>query len=350
MSLYQEIQEQPAIIRAGLAQNQAVMAAIAAAVPAAGLTHVVVAARGTSDNAARYANYLWGAANQLPVTLATPSLFSLYGQPPRLRDSLVIGISQSGESPDIVGVLAEGRRQGQPTVAITNAPHSPLAQAADFVVDIRAGVETAVAATKSYTAQLLAIAMLSVAWRPDGAQARAQAQAELAALPDQIAALLSLDEQIAQFATRYRYMQQCVVLGRGYNYATAFEWALKIKELAYVVAEPYSSADFRHGPIAIVEPGFPVLAVAPSGSVQADMVALLNRLRAERGAELLVISDEAALLATAVAPIPIPAGLPEWLSPLAYIVPAQLFCYHLTRLKGYDPESPRGLRKITRTE
>lgn len=348
MSLYQEIQEQPAVLRAGLAQNQAVMAAISAAAPAAGLTHVVVAARGTSDNAARYANYLWGAANRLPVTLATPSLFSLYGQPPRLRDSLVIGISQSGESPDIVSVLAEGRRQRQPTVAITNAPKSPLAQTADFVVDIRAGVETAVAATKSYTAQLLAIAMLSVAWRPE--QKQALAAAELAALPDQITALLALDEQIAQFATRYRYMQQCVVLGRGYNYATAFEWALKIKELAYLVAEPYSSADFRHGPIAIVEPGFPVLAVAPSGGVQADMAALLDRLRTEHGAELLVISDEAALLATAVAPIPIPAGLPEWLSPLAYIVPAQLFCYHLTRLKGYDPESPRGLRKITRTE
>jgi len=348
MSLYQEIQEQPAVLRAGLAQNQAVMAAIAAAAAAVGLTHVVVAARGTSDNAARYANYLWGAANQLPVTLATPSLFSLYGQPPRLRDSLVIGISQSGESPDIVGVLAEGRRQGQPTVAITNAPDSPLAQMADFVVDIRAGVETAVAATKSYTAQLLAIAMLSVAWRPE--RERAMAAAELAALPDQIAALLDLDEQIAQFATRYRYMQQCVVLGRGYNYATAFEWALKIKELAYVVAEPYSSADFRHGPIAIVEPGFPVLAVAPSGKVQADMAALLNRLQAEHGAELLVISDEAALLATAVSPISISPELPEWLSPLAYIVPAQLFCYHLTRLKGYDTESPRGLRKITRTE
>jgi glutamine---fructose-6-phosphate transaminase (isomerizing) len=348
MSLYQEIQEQPAVLRAGLAQNQAVMVAIAEAAPAAGLTHVVVAARGTSDNAARYANYLWGAANRLPVTLATPSLFSLYGQPPRLRDSLVIGISQSGQSPDIVGVLAEGRRQGQPTVAITNAPDSPLAQAADFVVDIRAGVETAVAATKSYTAQLLAIAMLSVAWRPE--RERALAAAELAALPDQITALLALDGQIAQFATRYRYMQQCVVLGRGYNYATAFEWALKIKELAYVVAEPYSSADFRHGPIAIVEPGFPVLAAAPSGGVQADMAALLERLRTEHGAELMVISDEVTLLATAVAPVPIPAGLPEWLSPLAYIVPAQLFCYHLTRLKGYDTESPRGLRKITRTE
>jgi glutamine---fructose-6-phosphate transaminase (isomerizing) len=212
-----------------------------------------------------------------------------------------------------VGVLAEGRRQGQPTVAITNAPDSPLAQAADYVVDIGAGVETAVAATKSYTAQLLAIAMLSVAWRPE--RERALAAAELAVLPDQITALLALDEQIAQFATRYRYMQQCVVLGRGYNYATAFEWALKIKELAYVVAEPYSSADFRHGPIAIVEPGFPVLAVAPSGGVQADMAALLKRLRTEHGAELLVVSDEVTLLATAVAPVPIPAGLPEWFKP-----------------------------------
>jgi len=349
MSLHAEIYEQPAVLGASLAHNRAVAQQIAQALPLDHVSHAFVAARGTSDNVARYASYLWGAANRLPVTLATPSLFSLYRQPPRLRDALVVGISQSGQSPDIVEVLAEGRRQGQPTLAITNDPASPLAQAADYVLDIHAGRETAVAATKTYTAQLLAIAMLAAAWQGDAAQ-----MALLDKVPDWITQTLALDEQIAALAARYRYMQQCVVLGRGFNYATAFEWSLKVKELAYVVAEPYSSADFRHGPIAVVSAaaaaqGFPVLAVAPEGVVRADMQALLERLVAEHRAELLVISNHPALLELAVSPIPIPADTPEWLTPLVCIVPAQLFCYHLTRLKGYDTEAPRGLQKVTKT-
>lgn len=350
MSLHKEIYEQTAVLGQSLALNRERVAEIAAALPLAGLSHAFVAARGTSDNVARYASYVWGAFNRLPVTLATPSLFSLYQKPPRLRAALVIGISQSGQSPDIVAVLAEGRRQGQPTLAITNAPDSPLAQAADYVLPIEAGRETAVAATKTYTAQLLAVAMLSAAWAEDEAR-----MAQLARLPGWVAQTLTLDEPIATLAARYRYMQQCVVLGRGFNYATAFEWSLKVKELAYVVAEPYSSADFRHGPIAVVSAaaagqGFPVLAVAPEGVVADDMGALLRRLLEEHRADLVVISNRPDLLALAVSPIPIPADVPEWLTPLVCIVPAQLFCYHLTRLKGYDTELPRGLQKVTKTQ
>lgn len=350
MSLHGEIYEQTAVLGQSLSLNRKRVGEIARALPLDGISHAFVAARGTSDNVARYASYLWGAVNRLPVTLATPSLFSLYGQPPRLRDALVIGISQSGQSPDIVAVLAEGRRQGQPTLAISNDPDSPLAQAADYVLPIHAGQETAVAATKTYTAQLLAIAMLSAAWAGDEAR-----MAQLEKLPDWLGQTLALDEQIATLAARYRYMQQCVVLGRGYNYATAFEWSLKVKELAYVMAEPYSSADFRHGPIAVVSAaaagmGFPVLAVAPEGVVADDMAALLRRLEKEYQADLVVISNRTALLETAVSPIPIPADVPEWLTPLVCIVPAQLFCYHLTRLKGYDTEAPLGLQKVTKTQ
>lgn len=350
MSLHEEIYEQTAVLGRSLTRNRERVREIARSLPLAQVSHAFVAARGTSDNVARYASYLWGATNRLPVTLATPSLFSLYRQPPRLRDALVVGVSQSGQSPDIVAVLAEGRRQGQPTLAITNEPESPLAQAADYVLPIHAGRETAVAATKTYTAQLLAIAMLSAAWAGDEAQ-----MAQLENLPDWVGQTLALDEQIGSLAARYRYMQQCVVLGRGYNYATAFEWSLKVKELAYVVAEPYSSADFRHGPIAVVSAaaagmGFPVLAVAPEGVVADDMAALLQRLKAEHQADLVVISNREALLETAVSPIPIPTDVPEWLTPLVCIVPAQLFCYHLTRLKGYDTESPLGLQKVTKTE
>ncbi|MDJ0753919.1 MAG: SIS domain-containing protein [Ardenticatenaceae bacterium] len=344
MTLYEEIHEQPAVLAHSLEQNLPLAQAIAGAVPAESLHHVFIAARGTSDNAARYANYLWGAKNHLPVTLATPSLFSLYQQPPRLQGALVVGVSQSGESPDIVNVVAEGRRQGQPTLAITNEPESPLAQTADFVINIHAGRETAVAATKTYTAQLLAIALLSAAWSEDEAQFGA-----LNRLPDWVSAVLAFDEKIKRMAERYRYMQQCVILGRGFNYATVFEWSLKLKELTYVVALPYSSADFRHGPIAIVDQGFPIMAVAPRGAVLDDVRTLLRKLAEDRRAELLVISDDAETLSLTESNVPLPDDLPEWISPLVSIVPAQLFCYHLTRLKGYDTEAPRGLNKVTHT-
>jgi glucosamine--fructose-6-phosphate aminotransferase (isomerizing) len=256
----------------------------------------------------------------------------------------VVGISQSGQSPDIISVLEEGRRQGCPTLAITNEPDSPLAQSADLVLDIQAGVERAVAATKTYTAELLAIAMLSA-----GMSGSDQAWQELERVPGWVESVLKVDPEIAGMAQRYRYMNQCVVLGRGYNYATAFEWALKIKELSYVAAEPYSPADFLHGPIAIVDRGFPVLAVAPEGKVFDSLMGLLNQLKHEQLAELVVISNAAESLKLAQSPIALPAGVPEWLTPIVSIVPAQLFAYHLTRAKGYDAEKPRTIRKVTET-
>jgi glucosamine--fructose-6-phosphate aminotransferase (isomerizing) len=173
--------------------------------------------------------------------------------------------------------------------------------------------------------------------------------AALQRMPALVQRALALDSSIERVAERYRYMEQCVVLGRGYNYATAFEWSLKLKELAYVVAEPYSSADFQHGPVAIVSHGFPVFAVVPGGAVLDDMLALLSRLVDQNQAELLVISDEERALSLAHTPLRLPADLPEWLSPLVSIVLAQLFCYHLTRAKGYDTEAPRGLSKVTLT-
>ena len=344
MTLYDEIHEQPSILRQSFEQNFEHVQQIAAAIPRDGVQYAFIAARGTSDNAARYAKYLWGATNQLPVTLATPSLFSIYEQPPRLDGAFVIGISQSGQSPDIVNVLVEGKRQGRPTVAITNDATSPLAQTADFVIDIEAGVETAVAATKTYTTSLLAIAMLSVAWQMDDERVEA-----LQKLPEWVSEVLMQDGQIASLAPRYRYMSQCVVLGRGYNYATAFEWSLKLKELTYVVAEPYSSADFQHGPIAIVEHGFPVMAIVPRGGVFDDMAELLQKLTREHQAELLLISNDDQLLANATSAIRLPHDLPEWLSPLVCIVPGQLFSYYLTTVKGFNTEAPRGLNKVTKT-
>jgi glucosamine--fructose-6-phosphate aminotransferase (isomerizing) len=344
MSLHSEIFEQPDRLTSMLKNQKGTVIEIAKAIRSLNIQYVFLAARGTSDNAGRYANYLWGAHNQLPLALATPSLFTYYQSPPRLQNALVVGISQSGQSPDIVSVLEEGRKQNCPTLAITNLPDSPLAKAADFILDIQAGEEKAVAATKTYTSELMAIAMLSAALENSNDRWN-----ELVHVPQWADQVLALDKSIAQMAQRYRYMSQCVVLGRGFNYSTAFEWALKLKELTYIIAEPYSSADFQHGPIAMVEGGFPVLAVAPKGKVHDSMQEMLTRLRRDRNAELVVISDEVDTLALAQSPIQLPPQVPEWLTPLVSILPAQLFACHLTTVKGFDTDKPRNITKVTET-
>lgn len=344
MSLRSEIFEQPAVLDRLVLNQRDHAGEMARTILEREVASIFVAARGTSDNAARYAKYLWGSMNRLPVALAAPSLFTMYGTPPNLERCLVVGISQSGQSPDIVAVLAEGRRQGALTLAITNDAASPLAEQADLVLETCAGPELAIAATKTYTSQLFAIALLSAAMTGDP-----ELFAALERVPRLVEETLALDGAIEGAAQRYRFMSQCAVIGRGYNYATAFEWALKLKELTYVVAQPYSSADFKHGPIAIVSHGFPILAVVPRGAVFEDARGLLAKLAADHGAELVVVSNDESALALATTPMQLPTDLPEWVSPIVGIVPAQLFCYHLTRARGYDTETPRGLLKVTRT-
>ena len=344
MSLNSEIIEQPERIKSLLSSQKKTVEQIAAAIQKRDIQYVFLAARGTSDNAGRYANYLLGALNGLPLALATPSLFTYYKQPPKLKNALVIGISQSGQSPDIVSVLEEGKKQNCLTLAITNEAKSPLAKAADFLLDIQSGKEKAVAATKTYTTELMSIAMLSTAL-----SGKKERWAELAEVPGWMKTVLKHDALISQSAERYRYMDQTVVLGRGFNYATAFEWALKLIELSNVKAEPYSSADFQHGPIAMLESGFPVMAVAPRGKVFESMLEMLKRLRKELLAELVVISNDKKALSFASLPLSIPADVPEWLSPLICILPAQMFAYHLTQAKGYNTEQPRSIHKVTET-
>ncbi len=342
-----DIAEQPAVLAALLATGRARTEEFAASLRARwdDIAFVTIAARGTSDNAARYAQYLFQSLHRLPVALATPSIFTLYNAPPDLRRSLTIGVSQSGESPDIVAVVAAARRQGAPTLAITNVPDSPLGRAAEFVLPIDAGTERSVAATKTYTAQLLALAMLVAALDPREAVRRWE---ELAVVPGAVAATVGQADEIARLALRYRYLDRLVVCGRGYSYGTAFEIALKLKETCYLLAESYSPADFLHGPIAIIDSGFPALLVAPSGATAADMLALARTLR-ERGAALLVISDRDDVLELAETPLRLPGGIPEWLVPLPAVVPGQLLALALARLKGLDPDRPRGLNKITLT-
>lgn len=345
MTLATEIHEQPQVLARLLEQAPAI-ARIADAIVARDVEHVVIAARGTSDHAAIYAQYLFGIRLGLPVGLTAPSVLSLYGAEPRFARSLVIGISQSGASPDIVGVVAAARRQGAPTLAVTNEAGSPLATAAEHVLDLGAGPELAVAATKTYTAELLGLALLAAGLRRPGDPLAADP--DLALVPAAVEAALEAERSVADVARELAGRDACVVVGRGYEYATAREWALKLKELAHVHADPYSAADFRHGPIALVDAGFPVLAVAPSGRAAGDVEALITRLRDELGAGVLVLSDRPELRAAGRWSIALPA-LPEHLMPIASIVPGQLYAMHATIARGLDPDEPRTIAKVTLT-
>jgi len=344
MTLHDEIAEQPEVAARFLAAQAGPIASIAESLRARPVRRVVIAARGTSDHAALYAQYVLGIRHRLSVGLGTPSIVSLYGVVPDLEDTLVIGISQSGASPDIVAVIAAARSQGAPTVAITNAPASALADAADRTIDLGAGPERAIAATKTYTTELLAIALLSAALADVPVD-----RAALAAIPDALASALATEPEIERICGEQAGSARVLVIARGYEYATAREWALKLKELSRVFADPYSSADFQHGPLTLVEPGVPVLAVVRAGPPEADLVALLRRLRDDLDAELMVVSDRREALALARWPVALPEGTPEWLGPIVSIVPGQLHAMHLTRARGLDPELPRNLLKVTRT-
>ncbi len=341
MSMRSELGESPALLERLLGGAVDQVEAVARTVRERRIDVVLIAARGTSDHAALYGQYVLGSRNRLLVVPAAPSLVSIYGTPPRLRDALVIGISQSGRSPDVVAVLDQARSQGAPTVAITNDGRSDLAAAADHVIELEAGPERAVAATKTYLAEIAVLAMLSSALSGDGASAL-----ELRAVPEALRSALLEEQRVADLARAWASEQECAILARGFHYATAREWALKLKELARVLADPYSGADFQHGPIALVQQGFPILAVATTGPALDGMAELLERVRGQ-GARLLVMSDVPALQALGDG-IPLPAA-PEWLSPLVAIIPAQLFAYHLALARGLDTEAPRNLSKVTLT-
>jgi glucosamine--fructose-6-phosphate aminotransferase (isomerizing) len=344
MGLRDEILEQPAAAARLLEAAPAAFARISAAVGSRRPRFAVIAARGTSDNAGIYAQYLLAIRNGLIVALAAPSTITLAGARPNMADALVVGISQSGRSPDIVAVVEEARRQGALTVALTNDAASPLADMADHVIDLRAGPERATAATKTYTTELLAVALLSTALDPPSSGETA----DLAGLPGLISASLATEGQARDLAAAHAKRQRAVVLGRGYSYASAREWALKLQEMALVAAMPYSAADFEHGPMALAEPGLPVLAVAPDGPELTAQVDLLTRLKEDHGARLLVISDAPAARGIDEG-LALPDGIPAWLAPIVEIVPAQLYAYHLTVARGLDPEHPRTISKVTET-
>jgi glucosamine--fructose-6-phosphate aminotransferase (isomerizing) len=332
-----EIAQQPDVVARLLDRERPALRALTSELRRRRPRYAVVAARGSSDNAARYAQHVLGRMLRLPVVLATPSLHTLYDAPPRFIDALVIGISQSGASPDVVSVVAEGARQGAMTVAITNDGSSPLAAAATHVLDLGAGEERSVAATKTYTASLAAIAALAA--EGDGALCE-----DLALLPGALAEQLALTGDAEAAVAAGAGWERLTVVGRGAHYATAFEAALKIRELAGIVAEAYSPADLLHGPIATIGHGQPLLAVAPAGPTEGSMRELIATAR-ERGARVAAIGHDAALGDPFLGLV----DVPEWLGPVAAIVPAQLLAVGLAERRGVDVDAPFGLSKITMT-
>lgn len=306
---------------------------------------IFIAARGTSDHAALYAKYLFETLNGIPVGLASPSIANIYRARVKVEGALFIGISQSGEAADVVSVVEHAADAGADTLAITNVRASRLAAAAQQVIGLHAGPERAVAATKTFTSTMAALLLLSAAMGNNGALA-----ADLGRLPGLINHVVKTSSQIRRKVERFRFLEECVVLGRGYNLASAYELSLKLRETCYVRAQPYAAPDFLHGPIAAVEKGYPVLAFANSGVTLPPVLDVLLQAKS-RGADLTVIGNAREALSLADVAFPVSPGraVPEVLSPFPCIVASQFFSQMLSVLKGLNPDKPRGLHKVTIT-
>jgi glucosamine--fructose-6-phosphate aminotransferase (isomerizing) len=338
--MHREIHEQPEVLATILEEEWETVAHAARTLRSRGFRFAMLAARGTSDNAALYAKYLFEIRLGVPVSLASPSTFTLYESEMALEDVLVIGISQSGESKDVLEVLRRSRQLGAITLSVTNDESSSLASAADVHLWLHAGNEKSVAATKTYTAELLLLYLLIAAL-----EERSKPEPEVEQLPDKAKQVL---EVAWEGVERYRYAHYMTVASRGYNFATAKEAALKLMETTYTVTEAFSEADLRHGPMAMIGRDFPVVLIVPPGRAYQSIDSLAKGL-ASRGAELAVIGEEPDLVAEAAAGFLVPVSCPEKLSPILYALPAQLLAHSVAKLRGLDPDSPRGLSKVTET-
>lgn len=341
--MLKEIKEQPAALSRLWKGEKKNIAAIAERIRKHNPTLFEVAARGSSDNAATFGKYLLEYANGLPCSLTAPSIHTVYGRHPNMKSAVVIGVSQSGEGTDINESVASARKTGAYTIGITNTAGSGLSKAADDVILLHAGLEKALAATKTYTCQLMALMMLSGFLSGDKKFLDAVERA-----PEQMNKILELEDYITALSERYRYMDRCVIIGRGFNYSTVREAALKLMETSYVVAQPFSTADFQHGPIAMTGAGFPTFVCVPEGRMAGPLQTLCGELK-EKGLETVVVSSRKAALKLASKAVEIPVSVEETISPLLYIVPFQFFANALSFARGLDPDHPRFLRKVTKT-
>lgn len=301
---------------------------------------IVLVARGSSDNAALFGRYLLEVTTGIPVSLSAPSVFTLYNAKLKLNRAIVIGVSQSGEGADINRVLKSAKESGAITVGITNEANSSMAEIADETLLIHAGCEKSVAATKTYTGQMLHFYMLAAALSDE--------KIHFEKIPQFTAQALELRSKVENLVERYAFMENCVIVGRGMNYGNSYELALKLMETCYVVAERFSTADFFHGPLAIVERRFPVILFAPQGVTQQSSFDLLKRLK-ELKADSLAITNSSKVVSQSSRSLLLPAEIDEFLSPIPFVIPAQLFAAKLAEAKGLNPDAPRSLTKVTTT-
>jgi len=347
--MWKEIMEQPEALRRCREVNAPVIRKLVEEIRSRDIQNILLAARGTSDHAALYGTYLLELTLGIPVSLAAPSIFTLYNHTMKLDKTLVIGLSQSGQAADALAVLEAGNKAGAITAAITNVAESPMALCAQHSLLCSAGPETSLAATKTFTCQLMLMAMLAaeLAGNKD-------LDALLATVPDKVAALLSNTAPIEALATRYRFMGECFVLARGMNYAIAREAALKTQETCYVRAMGYATSDFYHGPMAMTEPTVPVIVFAPDGPSLANTSELIDLLR-ERENDVLVVSDLPEICAKGSVSIAIPSTgtqdpvFKDAISPFLNVVAAQVFACSLSVSKGLNPDVSRHLKKVTIT-
>lgn len=344
MSLLSEILEQPAVLEKQLKEQKANVCEIAAQIKKNQPEFLYMIARGTSDHASIYGQYLFGIMNRIPTVFSAPSMSTFYGSGPCVKNALSVAISQSGKSPDLVITAADAKKQGSRLLVVTNTPASPLGEEADYLIDCMAGPEKATAATKSYTTSLMAFAMLSAALKDDP-----QMWADLEKVPGWVEEMFKYEETLEALAERYVHAPRCVVLGRGFNFATAKEWGLKMQELTYIMAEPYSSAVFEHGPIAMVETNFPVFNIAVEGAVLESQLPQIAKLRDTLGADVVTVTNNQQAADLSSRSIMLPAGIPEWLTPIVAIIPAQILARGLACARGWDIENPRSIHKVTET-
>lgn len=336
-----EIHEQPEALMRTLSAERKHIEKLGKALARERPRLIVLVARGSSDNAALFGRYLLELTTGIPVSLAAPSIHTLYKRRFKLDDTLVVGVSQSGEGADVNLVLDNCRKAGARILAFTNEAKSSMAGHAHETFVTRAGKERSVAATKTYTCQLMLFYMLAAALSGEDL-------ATLEVIPTYAAQSLSLARDIDALIERYRFMTHGVVVGRGLNYATAYELGIKLMETCYLVMDRFSAADFQHGPIAMLEQDFPVILLAPPGPTLKDMQKLATKVR-DRHADCLVISSEPAILKMGTRGLKIPTKIPDRFSPIPYVIPGQLLAAKLSVLKGHSPDTPRGLSKVTHT-
>ncbi len=342
--MWKEILEQPETLRRCRDVNEQTVRRIVEAAGKRNIRQVVIAARGTSDHAAVYGKYVIELLLGIPVSLAAPSVFTVYRAPMHLENCLVIGISQSGRAADVLEVLRSAQASGAVTVGITNDAGSEIALAADHFLDCAAGTERSVAATKTFSSQIYLLASLAAAWSGDE-----NVMAEVRRIPEEVSRVFGAADLIARKAERYCFMNECFVLARGVNYAVSLEAALKIQETTYIRAKAFATSDFQHGPIAMIEKDIPVIVFAPDGPSLGDVESMIRRLRRQK-IETIVISNKKEILDLGTTAFPIPETSSDILSPFFNAIIAQMFACRLALAKGLNPDKPRSLHKITITK